>query len=268
MLIRYPGSKDQHLKYLERHLLPFAQRYSAVAEPFSGTAAITFFLLKKKLVNKYWINDFDSAMAALWTVVRDNPDELIALIEQYTPRAEDFYAFKADGGTTLMELAFRKVVLHQISYSGLGPKAGSPIGGKNQTGKYKVDCRWRPHLLKKKILNCSALLNSAESTITSLSWEQMLTPALEVGYFVYLDPPYYAQGNSLYSNGTIDHAGLAQSLQGSENWMVSYDDAPEVRDMYSWADVQRLDVRSHLHHKSIGDVVILPPEAPVQSYAW
>lgn len=267
MLIRYPGSKDQHLKYLERHLLPFAREYRAVAEPFSGTAAVTFFLLKKKLVDKYWINDFDPAMAALWTAVRDNPDELIALIEEYTPKAEDFYAFKTDPGTTPMELAFRKVVLHQISYSGLGAKAGSPIGGKNQTGSYKVDCRWRPHLLRKKITACTGLLNSAGGEITSLSWEQMLSDALESGYFVYLDPPYYAQGASLYANGTIDHSGLSQALQGSRNWMISYDDAQEVRDLYDWADVQRLAVRSHLHHKAVGDVVILPKEPTVQSYA-
>lgn len=268
MLIRYPGSKDQHLKFLERHLLPFAREYRSVAEPFSGTAAITFFLLKKKLVDKYWINDFDPAMAALWLTVRDHPDELIARIEAYTPRSEDFYTFKADAGDSTMDLAFRKVVLHQISYSGLGAKAGSPIGGKNQTGAYKVDCRWRPHLLRKKILACSALLNSAEGTITSLSWENMLSNALDSKYFVYLDPPYYAQGTVLYSNGVIDHTSLSQTLQGNKNWMISYDDAPEVRDLYHWADVQRLDVRSHLHHKAIGDVVILPIEPPVQSYAW
>lgn len=258
MLIRYPGSKDKHLKFLSEFLVPQAQASRSVMEPFAGTAAVTFHLLEKKAVDRYWINDFDESMAALWTTVRDRPDDLIALIHSYTPAAQDFYDFKSDPGTETLERAFRKVVLHQISYSGLGGKAGSPIGGRNQTGSYLVDCRWNAKRLESKIMACSALLNSAEGTITASDWKPALEGAIAQDFFVYLDPPYFVRGVELYVNGVIDHRDLAETLKASPHasWMVSYDDAPEVRDLYSWANVERLDVISHLHHKSIGDVLI------------
>lgn len=257
MLIRYPGSKDKHLKFLESYLQQ-AEITRTVFEPFSGTAAITFHLLKNESVDYYHINDIDPGIAALWNVVKHTPVDFIKRIHAYTPNVDDFYAFKADLGDGEDEQAFRKLVLHQTSYSGLGAKAGGPLGGKNQLSKYGVDCRWSPTRLEKNILACSELLNSAEGIITQGSWEAVISAANERQGFIYLDPPYFNQGTALYAHGGLDHAELANQLQLSKDWVVSYDDTPEIRELYKWATVKRLDVTSHLHHKVIGDVVITP----------
>jgi DNA adenine methylase len=272
MLIRYPGSKDSHLKFLSKPLIERAEQSRSICEPFSGTASVTFHLLEESqkrvnkgeepLITRYWVNDIDPSLAALWSVVKDEEgsQELVQLIKSYTPAAEDFYAFKENPGDDLMSRAFRKIVLHQISYSGLGAKAGSPIGGKAQKGNYLVDCRWSPQRLAAKVHKCAQLLRSVEGKITNLEWDDVVAQAITDDTFIYLDPPYYAQGKSLYISGSLQHQNVADTLQKhtNSNWLVSYDDAPEILAMYSWANVQPVDVRSHLHHKTISDVMITP----------
>ena len=60
-------------------------------------------------------------------MVKNFPDVLVHKVQKYTPRPEDFYTYKEDAPTDLEKAAFQKLVLHQISYSGLGEAAGSPI---------------------------------------------------------------------------------------------------------------------------------------------
>lgn len=258
MLIRYPGSKDKHIKFLDSHLRSEENR--DLVEPFAGTASITFHMLKNGLLDSYVINDSDPAIAALWRTVTGSPDKLIKSIHKYIPKVEDFYKFKLEPGNTEFELAFRKIVLHQISYSGLGPMAGGPLGGREQKGEYKVDARWRPAKLEKLIGETSGLLNSVKGDITNLDWKDSLLDGIANNKFIYLDPPYYVQGPSLYVDGTINHKDLANTLREhpEASWVLSYDDSPEVRALYDFANIQRLDVTSHLHHKTIGDVVIKP----------
>lgn len=257
MLIRYPGSKDKHLPLLAPYLQR-AEKTRTVYEPFAGTAAITFYLLENKMVDYYLINDIDEHMIALWQTVKKEPEKLIKAIQSYVPSVKDFYDFKQNAGKTVFDKAFRKLVLHQISYSGLGAMAGGPMGGKAQASKYGVDCRWYPKKLETGIRKCSALLNSVKGDITSNSWEATVDTAIKNDGFIYLDPPYFVKGGELYINGGLDHQALAEKLKQSQDFVLSYDDAPEIRKMYSWAVVNKIDVRSHLHHKMITDVAITP----------
>lgn len=258
MLIRYPGSKDKHIKFLDKHIREVSN--GSVVEPFAGTASITFHMLKEGITTYYEINDSDPAIAALWETVKNEPNKLIDYVQKYTPNVEDFYKFKENPGNTRFEKAIRKIILHQVSYSGLGPMAGGPLGGREQKGEYKIDARWRPAKLEKLIKETSQLLNSVEGVITNLDWKESLLKGLDEKRFIYLDPPYYKQGPALYIEGTIDHADLASTLKKAEEsaWVLSYDDVVEVRELYKFADVERLDVTSHLHHKTIGDLVIKP----------
>ena len=55
--------------------------------------------------------------------------------------------------------------------------------------------------------------------------------------FLYLDPPYFVKGKSLYLNyyTNKDHEelrNLMSELRGL-NWMISYDDVQEIRDLYA-----------------------------------
>jgi DNA adenine methylase len=263
VLIRYPGSKDRHLKFLREYIDPIAALTRSVVEPFAGTASITFDLLKRGVVDRYRISDVDESMVALWLTVRDQPEDLIKLVREYKPAVDDFYEFKEHPGEETLERAFRKVVLHQISYSGLGAAAGSPIGGRAQKSAYTVDCRWSPKRIEKGINECHTLLAGHDGVISAASWEETIAWAIDTESFIYLDPPYIEQGEKLYANGVIDHGALADTLHAARDfhagWLISYDNAPLVETLYgSWAHVEGVDVRSHLHHKTITDAIVTP----------
>jgi DNA adenine methylase len=265
MLIRYLGSKDKHLEFLAEPLAPHVARAKSICEPFAGTAAVTFHILSQSsTVQSVWLNDIDPAMASLWRVIASPAvSELIDLIESYVPQAPDFYDFKQHSGDTDMQRAFRKIVLHQISYSGLGAAAGSPMGGRNQTGPYLVGSRWRPDQLVDDVNLCAELFRRVDVRVTSMDFADVLPTAFAEGRFVYLDPPYFKQGKSLYLHGGIDHVLLASLVHdhATQDWLMSYDAAPEVYAMYAdWADLKEMRVRSHVHHRVISDVVILPRE--------
>lgn len=262
-LIRYPGSKDRHLKFLRPLIDPLASRGGGiVVEPFAGTASVTFDLLRRGIAEGYVLNDYDESMVALWRAIRDEHEALLRMVVDHQPTVEDFYEFKQNPGTGTLERAYRKIVLHQTSYSGLGAVAGSPIGGREQKGDYKVDCRWSVGRLVDGIVELNGLLTKTRGAITHGDWETALTQAAEREYFIYLDPPYIDRGKNLYLSGVIDHDALAARLRERQdkNWLVSYDDSERIPELYDWARVDRLNVTSYLHHKTITDVIIRPKE--------
>ena len=77
--------------------------------------------------------------------------------------------------------------------------------------------------------------------ITDLDVEDVIkAPGKNV--FLYLDPPYYT-ANKLYGHGgslhAFDHECLAQVLQNTPHkFLITYDDCPEIRELYKWANVQ------------------------------
>jgi DNA adenine methylase len=148
---------------------------------------------------------------------------------------------------SIVDLGFRKLAVHQISYSGLGTKSGGPLGGIEQKSQYKIDCRWSPNYICKKVDKLHELFMAIEvrgNCCTNLDFADLIAdtrcPAL-----LYLDPPYYVKGNDLYQHGfTIeDHRRLANALRNTEHaWVLSYDDCHEVRQLYNWANVESLQV--------------------------
>jgi len=250
--MRYPGSKRKHAKTLLEYIPTDVKDWS---EPFAGGLAITLEVAKRQPLERIVINDLDYGIYALWLSIVNDIEELTKRIDSYIPRAEDFYEFKNNPNTgDPYADGFRKLALHQISYSGMGGMAGSPIGGKNQTGAYKVDCRWSPKRLRAWAESCNKLLNRSEVVVKNGHWKEASDAE-----FVYYDPPYYAEGGGLYIHGSLDHKELADYLAERESgWLLSYDEHPEIRNLYDFANVRNYPVISHLHHKKVEDVIITP----------
>ena len=63
-----------------------------------------------------------------------------------------------------------------------------------------------------------------------------MLPGLPKKTLVYLDPPYYAKGKDLYENHykPEDHAAIARIVSDKirHKWIVSYDNVPEIADLY------------------------------------
>lgn len=256
-LIRYPGSKAKITKPIIRTIHGFVDRRKpglfdpltdCYCEPFFGSGAVGFKVLNlfthpdARLV----INDIDPAVACLWAAVRDQPGQLIGLIRDYIPCVDDFQVFRQDDpNLDPVVRGFRKLALHQISFSGLGAKAGGPIGGSRQRSAYNVACRWNPARLAKRVRDFHhRFIAFREVEVLNLDFEPVLD-RLPPTAVAYLDPPYYVQGPQLYLHSFTedDHARLAAVLRrAAYRFVLSYDDHPRVRELYSWARIDGFEM--------------------------
>jgi len=256
-LIRYPGSKaklaDAILsKFPDELLVPLMLNPNVrYFEPFFGSGAVGFELMKH-LHHKAHVSlsDADIGIVSLWQTVWKEPRLLERRILSYKPSVESFYELKKLDGTftDTVDTGFRKLALHRISVSGFGAKAGGPIGGREQLGDYKVDCRWKPDRMIASIRRMNRLCNKFENLeITQRSvFESLELAGLSpLHSFVYLDPPYYEKGDQLYAISFTreQHSRLAEMLASADyDWALSYDDHPAIRELYTKNPVHFLEV--------------------------
>jgi DNA adenine methylase len=265
---RYPGGKSKLRKEIIAKLHFVSQGLNLeYREPFFGGGSIGLeYIQQTPLLQKIWINDFDLGVSSLWSSLLNQPEELKQKVKTFVPSVEAFDQFKEElvnpvKATTCLDWGFKKLAIHQISYSGLGVKSGGPLGGREQKSNYKIDCRWSPQYICKKIDLLHKKFSKfqvRENQCTALDFSKVVEdrkhPAL-----IYLDPPYFIKGNELYQFGFTleDHQRLARCLKDtSHKWVLSYDDCPEIRELYKWAEMEIINVNysiTALKDKSTGD---------------
>ena len=262
-LLRYPGGKSKLKSKIIESLIKLVSldECKHYCEPFLGGGSILIDVLSKygKYIEYVSMNDKDVALSYLWTTIIQSPQYLIDRIHTYTPTTEDFFSFREEllyihndlSCYDWKDIGFKKLALHQMSYSGIGTQAGGPIGGKTQTGHYKVDCRWNPSTLEKKIKKIVKLLDQVkivENRCTPYDFEKVIksSPINPSNSLIYCDPPYYIPGNVLYQEkfSLEDHERLRRILNycGS-SWGVSYDDCGEIRNLYKQANITPLTTK-------------------------
>jgi len=262
-MFRYPGGKSKVKKQIFEALKEQRQLLSESAElrePFLGGGAITLHCLKEKLVTRAWLNDLDPGIASIWNCALNDSERFVQKIQSYNPDIADFQRFKDDLTNvpemytlSTLERAFRKLVVHQFSYSGLGVKSGGPIGGKTQVDengdkkKYSFDCRWSPKKIVRDIQDLQTLVSGVSlrhDSCTQLDYRVLLEDEQEA--LIYLDPPYYEQGEALYQFYFTEeqHVELSEFLKATPHrWVLSYDNHPRIRELYSWANISDLAIK-------------------------
>lgn len=241
-MFRYPGGKTR----LAKHILPalVKQDCREYCEPFFGAGSVGLRLLKHADVQRFVINDLDKSIYAIWKSIASYPKDLIQLILNFEPTPDAFFEFKdalQNPHEDLPTTAFKKIAVHQMSYSGLGTMAGGPIGGKSQSSDYDVGCRWNADRIIKRIADIHSLFKKPdELIILNLPYDKCLDYNL-----LYLDAPYYGKGDELYpcKMRHDEHASLALRLKGkSTPWVASYDDHNNILLMYYFAYIKRINV--------------------------
>jgi len=265
---RYPGGKAKLKTKIVDALRGMKTGVEEYREPFFGGGVVGLeFLRDNPGITRAWFNDFDIGLAFLWTAVFTNHELLKKRIRTYTPKIEDFYAFKTELlavdrrnlPTDVVDLGFKKLVIHQISYSGLGTKSGSPLGGRKQKSQYKIDCRWSPEHICEKIDKISAAGATIDLRCTCRDFQSVVEDD-SYRALIYVDPPYYGKGGELYQHSFTDddHERLADVLGGTKHrWLLSYDDCPKIRKLYSWATIEMIDVNYTINSsRTKGEVLI------------
>lgn len=242
--LRYPGGKTQLTPLVVQLLEKNSIQRGVYAEPFAGGAGIAWRLLLRGHVSEVWINDIDPAIYAFWHCVINDPAQLCDRIQDTKLSMEEWENQRStlmSAEPTIQDLAFATLFMNRTNRSGI--LKGGVIGGKNQTGNYKLDCRFNRDDLIKKIrkihsYRSSIKLSHLDAEICLKNWESELPS----NSLVNIDPPYYLQGRDLYLSfyDREDHARLAKLIRTLNlKWMLTYDDVPEIEDLYSGMPIYR-----------------------------
>lgn len=236
--LRYPGGKLKVVNYIKRLFEVNDLVGGTYIEPYAGGASVALSLLFDKYAGKIKINDKDRSIYAFWYSVLNNADELCRLISD-TPVTMDVWQAqhelqKRKENADLLELGFSTFFLNRTNRSGI--LNGGVIGGKEQTGNYKIDARYNKNELIERIeriAGYSDLIDLTSMDAVTLLKRYKRTPAAKT--FCYLDPPYHVKGRDLYLNyyNDDDHRAIAETIKKYKGeWIISYDAVDFIKDLY------------------------------------
>jgi DNA adenine methylase len=237
--LRYPGGKRRFAPYLSSAIALNDLKGCRYLEPYAGGAGAALELLRSGMVSSVFINDKDPAVYWFWRAALTDGERMIEQIETVKLNVDEWrlqrqtLRLKARG----FELGFAAFYLNRTCMSGVIKRCGGPIGGYDQSGKYKIHCRFHRESLTAKIKflhdNKSQIVVSNMDALTFLK-KHAREKNLSV---TYLDPPYYHKASELYLNSYThsDHQKLRDFLLGEYHehyWILSYDLCPEVLELY------------------------------------
>lgn len=236
--LRYPGGKGKFAHFVkdifeENNLLD-----GHYVEPYAGGAGVALELLFHEYASTIHINDFDPAVYAFWYCSVHETDQLIQSINDVSVTIEEWHRQKSilkdSTNHSLLEVALATFFLNRTNRSGI-LKAGV-IGGKSQSGKWKLDARFNKENLIKRIDMIGRFRNRIKVyNLDAVELLETLTPSLPERSLIYLDPPYYVKGSGLYRNfyEHDDHVKIKETLDSvNKNWIVSYDNVDQIKEMY------------------------------------
>ncbi len=198
--ISYPGSKAKLVKFL---LSRFPKDFNAYFEPFIGGGSLFFGMniadvLNSKKDRKFYISDQNSGLIDLYNDLKNN---LKKLYKHFKKHAIAFNAANRDDKNTIWNSI--RAIYNNGTVSGVERSAALLFLTKTtfrgafdfSNGKFKGSCNKDNgcSLSRKtlyKMIRCSKILNN-NVTIVSCSFED-IEHLLQLGDFVYLDPPYFS----------------------------------------------------------------------------
>lgn len=239
--LRYPGGKAKLAAFVKKIIEQNDLVDGQYAEPYAGGAGIALELLFHEYVSRVHINDISRPVFAFWKSVLDHTDHLAKLIRDTRPAVAEWDKQKRilshpDDHDDL-KLGFATFFLNRTNRSGI--LNGGIIGGRDQTGPWKIDARYNaPELIFRieSIANLRGRISlSCEDAVDFL---QTRVGSLPAKTLVYLDPPYYKKGKDLYLDYYTpdDHERIAQFVTKRirrQKWIVSYDNVSPIHSLYS-----------------------------------
>lgn len=253
--LRYPGGKRRLVNFMKTIIQENNLVTGQYVEPYAGGASVGLALLLDGYVNHIHINDLDRAVYAFWYSVLYKTEELCELIQKTPVVMDEWYRQRQiqdhPRESTLLPLGFSTFFLNRTNRSGI--ISGGVIGGKSQSGEWKLDCRFN----KAELINRIRKVAKYKKQISVYNKDASVfirtaLPKIHGETLIYFDPPYYVKGQqALYVNfyEPDDHKVIAKLISNlKHNWIISYDDMPEIRSLY-----KKYDSLSYRLHYTVQD---------------
>ncbi len=234
--LRYPGGKTFLFPFFDSVMKDNGLEKITYVEPFAGGAGAALALLLSGKVDRIVINDMDRAIYAFWKSAIFHSAKFIKKIKSTPVTIGEWKrqrAIYSDQKASQFDLGFATFFLNRTNTSGI--LDGGPIGGLKQKGKYKIDARFTKDTLIERIQQIA--LNKDKVSVFKKDGLQLIGEYLnKKNTFIYLDPPYFEKGSTLYLNHykKEDHEALAKKLNQNPDafWLLTYDNKKEIKILY------------------------------------
>lgn len=255
--LRYPGGKARLGPYFARLLASQSVEIDTYCEPYAGGAGAALHLLAQGDVSRIIINDLNPGVAAFWRAALRHPAEFMGAIEDCNVDLDTWHRQRAiyatPEGRDDLELGFATYFLNRCNRSGI--LSARPIGGLEQNGRWKIDARFNKEGLTDRIKTLAQYADRIDV---------QERPAIELiktlnrrtrPVFLYVDPPYIAQGDELYLTRHTwdDHNRLAHVLRRSPHpWILTYDNGEKIHPLYPELRCARFKISHTAQKQKIG----------------
>ncbi len=240
--LRWAGSKRKQLPRLIQFWTNSHQRY---VEPFAGSACLFFEIAP----NQGILGDKNASLIELYRVVRDHPVRLYERLCRIKRDESTYYRWRSKQQDELdpETRALRFLYLNRNCFNG--------IYRTNTSGDFNVPMGTKPgaYFSKADLLLCSSLLKRTK--LIAGDFERTLQH-VQSGDFVYLDPPYAVRsrrvfreyGATLFDTPDIERmaTSLTRIVQTGADFLVSYADCKESREIARKWNAVRLPIRRHV----------------------
>jgi len=220
-----------------KKILPLVPVYEEFREPFVGGGSVFVALKQAHPTKSYWINDLNMDLYLFWKYAQENIDGLVSEVQSVKEKWIDgralFESYKGNWNELCdFDRAVRFFIMNRITFSGTVDSGGySKQAFEKRLTDSSID----------RLSSLGYVLDN--NKITNLDYHYVVQePGQEV--FIFLDPPYYSTTRSrLYGkkgdlHETFDHEAFARNMRQCEHrWLITYDDCPEVRELFEFANI-------------------------------
>lgn len=213
--LRYPGGKARAVSIL-LSLIP--SNIEVLVSPFIGGGSLEIAIAHLGI--KVLGFDIFDPLVSFWQELLTNPSRLADNVQKYIPLEKKiFYELQDSYPSNRLDIATQFYVLNRASFSGATMSGGMSPGHPRFTQSSIDYLRqfFLPNLYVQK-------------------QDFHLTLSYETNSFLYLDPPYLIESNLYGRKGNthkdFDHHGLWKLLKNRNNWIMSYNNCDEIRDLY------------------------------------
>lgn len=228
-VLRYPGGKTRAIKTLSP-FIPSDTR--TLVSPFFGGGSFELSLLDSIPNLRVKANDGFEPLINFYKQLQNNKEALIVRLYDLLPFTKEMFISARE------QLLLTKDDLERAAYYFAINR--SSFSGATCSGGYSKEAAEK-RFTESSIERCKNL-DLSRITFTNLPFHEFLNQNPQTAnQFIYADPPYYLEkGSKLYgTNGDMhegfDHDKLKTLLKDRSQWLLSYNDCPKVREMYSFA---------------------------------
>jgi len=245
--LRYPGGKSRAVSMILPHIPEGTEK---VCSPFFGGGSVELALMAKGVSISG--SDIFSPLVDFWQETIERPNELAGMVQKYFPLSRAKFYSLQKRYTTIpdkLERAAVFFVLNRCSFSGTTLSGGMSPGHPRFT---------------QSAINRLRNFHSAGLKVRKADYKVALRESKNM--MAYLDPPYLIDGDNLYGNKwdtrkNFDHVKLAEILRERSNWILSYNDCPQIQELYSHAKILKPEWTYGMSNgKKSEELLIISPE--------